>query len=83
MLVVKVELHSAQTRMVSDIARAEIANVGLSHERDSYIYETNCFEFNGKHKGLVSGKSVQTQYREPVLVMVARAIIAAYEGGRH
>lgn len=39
MIVVRVELHSARTRKVTEIARAIICNVGGTHTRRDYICE--------------------------------------------
>jgi hypothetical protein len=54
MLIVRVELHSAITGIVTEIARAEICNIGGTPERGNYIGRS----FRGKSKDLLDKRTV-------------------------
>lgn len=54
MIVVRVELHSAITRKMTEIARLTICNVGGSHERGDYQVCT----YRGRNKEALDKRTV-------------------------
>lgn len=76
MLVVKVELHSAVTHQVTEIARANISNISPGCEVADY--SVDCFEYGGTHKGHRTGTlKGYRRWSTPVLQLIAKAILAA------
>jgi len=81
MIVVKVELHSAITGRVSEIARAEICNVGGTHEAGDYAAD---FKWRNREFGSWLGKgqrgAVKGYPRRTVNVwsLVIRALRSAF-----
>lgn len=57
MLVIRVELHSAITRKITEIARMHIANVGGSHESGDYEVKT----FRGRDSAALDRRIVTRQ----------------------
>jgi hypothetical protein len=80
MIVIRVELHSAVTRKVTEIARMHIANVGGSRQLGHYHAKT----YRGRSSEQLSRGQVQRQgvvrdyprLRIHVWHLVARALIA-------
>lgn len=87
MIVIRIELHSAITKRVTEIARMRICNVGGTRERGSYSVETlrgRCVEqldrYQPQRRGLVRE---YPRLKIHVWHLVARALIAmGYAGER-
>lgn len=87
MIVVRVELHSAITGKITEIARAHIANIGGTNNSGDYRVET----FRGRNKDqldkLASGRAgaVRNYPRLSIHVwhLVARALIVMGYAGKN
>lgn len=80
MIVVRVELHSAITRRVTELARMHICNVGGTHTKGDYSVET----FRGRDKEALDKRIVQRSGKVQghsrlalhVWSLVAKALVA-------
>jgi len=87
MIIIRIELHSAITRRVTEIARMRICNIGGTRTRGSYSVQTlrgRCKEQLDEAKVQRQG-SVSDYPRTEIHVwhLVARALIALkYAGGK-
>lgn len=85
MLVVKVELHSARTGEITEIARAIIANVGGTNELGDYTVRVGrkAKQFDNRtvwHKPFRTGEVKKyPRLRYNVWRLVIRALLSAFE----
>lgn len=75
MIVVKIELHNANTGEVSEIGRMNVCNIGGSHRLGSYSVEVERDTFFGAPR-LTSKFGDYPRLAKPVWSLVAHALAA-------